>query len=60
MKYGRTSEGGRFGEEGLTNTTGEPKTKATQERQNKTYKEIKAELAKRRRRNQQEKIIEEL
>ena len=57
LKYGRASEEGRFSAAEAIRAT---KTSQAQERKDKTYNEIKAELARRKRRNQQEKIIEEL
>ena len=58
MKYGRTSTEGRFSEESAARDAEKPPQ--ARERKDKTYAEVKRELNKRRRKNQQEKIIEEL
>ena len=57
-KYGRVSEDGRLGESSVE--LGAKQGLKSTERANKTFKEIKAELTRRRRRNAQEEIIEEL
>ena len=57
-KYGRVSEDGRLGESSVD--VGAKQGLKSTERANKTYKEIREELRRRHRRNQQEEIIEEL